>query len=424
MNIFSKLFKKKNSQEKTPPDAQPAKDDSKIKVFDKYGQEFYITKQEWKDKVLIANLEAAKNKPDELYSMLISALHDGFFREIVKYAEILVKIDQQRSRAVTILGITYMKCDRLDDAERVLAGFIKDYGDDGVVLTNLAKVYAAKGDEKKAESLLLHALEVDPNQENGLGWYTAIQKEKGGEQAFSDSLKEIAALPHSWRAQLWLARLALSKSDIHEARHLYRRAIENAGTPVQEELLMQMSGDLGNTGYLDEIIESVLPYFQLTLHGLQVGNNLIKTYVELGRWQEARELIDQLYKQNRPDWREFLAYWDTELAKRKVSADAQQVEPVNAVTLLAIDGPLWSRHNSPFASLLPAKDQLSATVGIFGSTIIRKATSDAGMLQLADASGRISRAIPLFLSEQIFLTTDAATEALIPWVQFKGFAVF
>ncbi len=424
MNIFNRLFKKKISEEKTVPDTQQGKEDEKIKVYDKYGQELYITKDQWKDNVLIGNLEAVKNKPDELYNMLLSALYDGFFQEVVKYAGILVKIDTQRSRAAIILGIAYMKCDRLDDAEHVLAGFIKDHGDDGVVLTNLAKVYAAKGDDKKAESLLLHALEVDPNQENGLGWYTAIQKEKGGEQAFSDSLTQIALFPGSWRAQLWLARLALGKSDIDTARTLYTQAIENAGMPVSEELLMQMSGDLGNTGYLNEIIELVLPYFQVALHGLQVGNNLIKTYVELGRWQEARELIDQLYKQNRPDWREFLAYWDTELARKKVAADAQQGGPVNAVTLVAIEGPLWCRNSSPFASLLPAKEPSSVTVGIFGSTTIRNATSGANMLQLADASGRISRSIPLFLSEQIYLTTDAKTNVLIPWAQSKGFAVF
>ncbi len=173
MNIFSWLFGKKKSDKKDHPDntnqvvkALPDKNQEKntndIKVYDKYGREFYITKEQWKTKVLLDNLEKVKNNPDELYNILLSALHDGFFEEAIKYSEILVEIDAQNSRGTIILGIAYMKCKRLDDAMRVFNNFIKTFGDDGIVLTNLAKVYAEKGNQLKAESILWHALEVDP----------------------------------------------------------------------------------------------------------------------------------------------------------------------------------------------------------------------------------------------------------------------
>jgi pentatricopeptide repeat protein len=51
------------------------------------------------------------------------------------------------------------------------------------------------------------------------------------------------------------------------------------------------------------------------LHGLAVGNNLIKAYLELGDADEARAVLDKLYAQQRPDWRDALAYWDGQIDK-------------------------------------------------------------------------------------------------------------
>jgi hypothetical protein len=45
-------------------------------------------------------------------------------------------------------------------------------------------------------------------------------------------------------------------------------------------------------------------------------------------------------------------------------------------------------------------------------------------VQLADGPGRLSRALPLVLAEQVHLSTAAAGVALIPWIGGKGFALF
>lgn len=424
MNLFNWLFGKKKPHKNAPSDIEQDKDADKIKVFDNYGREFYITKEQWKENVLIGNLEKAKNNPDELYNILVVVLQDGYFEEALKYAEILVSIDSQKSRSVTILGITYMKCNRLDDAERVLTNFIKSYGDNGVVLTNLAKVYMEQGDRQKAESVLWHALEVDPNQENGLEWYAAIQNERDGELAYSTTFTRVALIPTSWRAQLWLARFALQKNDLDSAIKLYLESIEKAGNPVPYDLLMQMSGDLGNNGYLKEIIELAQPHFQAPLHGIQVGNNLIKAYVDLDQFQDASEILNQLYDQNRSDWREFLSHWDTEIAKRGILVESKNNPLAESVTMFAIEGPLWCRRNSPISQLLPSKDIESVKISIFGNTTILTSTPERIGIQLTEAPGRTSRSIPLFLSEQINLTTNAETSVLIPWMQSKGFTVF
>lgn len=429
MGLFDKLFKRKrasdcisDSSKKTAVD--PPENPDMIQVFDKYGRELYITRQEWRDNILIGNMEKAKNNPDELYNLLVSALHDGFSTEIVEYAEVLHKIDPIRARGVVVLGIVYMDCKRLDDAELIFTDYLKKNDEDGIVLTNLAKVYASRGDMALAEQTLWHALEVDPNQENGLSWYAAIQKERDGEPAFYAAYGRVAILPGSWRAQLWQARFALEKKEIDVARKLYEESMSKAGNPLPSDLLMQMSGDLGNNGFLKEIIELVEPHFAPSVHGIMVGNNLLKTHCDLGHFESARAILDQLYKQKRQDWHKTLAFWDSELAKSNISIQSEQSTDIPSVALLAFERPVWCRESSVFASLLPAKTDKSTRIVIFGNTTIHTDLTEEPKLQPADGPGRVSRAIPLFMAEQIHTTTDATGIALITWAQTKGFAVF
>jgi len=220
MGFLDKIFNKKKISDPTKGSIDdPSKDPDMIQIFDKFGRELYVTKQQWKDNILIGNLEKAKDNPDELYNNLVGALKDGFSKEIVQYAEILYRTDPTIFRAANLLGIVYMDHNRLDDAERVFIDYLKNNDENGYILTNLAKVYAKRENHKKAEETLWHALEVDPNQENGLIWYAALQKEHDGESAFYGAYQRVADLPESWMAQLWLARFALEKKDIDTANN-------------------------------------------------------------------------------------------------------------------------------------------------------------------------------------------------------------
>lgn len=424
--MFNKLFGKKNKNLNASVDSQkidPAKDPNMIKVFDEYGRELFITKQQWRDNVLLGNLEKERDHPDQLYGLIVGAIQDGFAADIISYAEHLKSIDPIPSRGATVLGIVYMEVNRLDDAQRILEEFIAQHGEEGILLTNLAKVYSRRGDNVRAESILWHALELDPNQENGLGWYAIIQKERNGEGADIEAYRRIAKMPQTWRARLWLARDALQHQDLKTADMLYGEALAQAGSPPPSDLLMQMSGDLGNAGYLAEIIRLVGPYFDAAFHGLQVGNNLIKANLDLGHLEEASQILEQLYNQNRPDWKQTLNYWETEIAKARVSRQSKQASSEKlSVSLIGIEGPLWMRDGSPFTSLLQAKSNI-VRIAILGSTTIFEHSSEAG-LQLTDVPGRFSRAIPLKLAELIHLFTDAAGFALIPWITGQGFALF
>lgn len=44
---------------------------------------------------------------------------------------------------------------------------------------------------------------------------------------------------------------------------------------------MEISGDLGKQGQLQKLLDLVEPHYDVQMHGLSVGNNLIKAHVEL-----------------------------------------------------------------------------------------------------------------------------------------------
>ena len=413
----------KGSSPPEPSHLDPANDPNMIKVYDEYGRELFVSKREWADNILPGAIKDAWDDADQLYGVIVGALEDGFGDVVVQPAEHLHQIDTTPSRAATILGIIYMEAGRLDDAERVFEDFIRAHGEDGVLLTNLAKVHSRRGDEQRAEATLWHGLELDPNQDNGLAWYAAVNRERGGEQAAEEAFRRVAELPGSWRARLWLAREALTRGEVTSAEALYEEAFALAAQPVSADMLMQVSGDLGNAGRLGDAVRLCEPRFDPAVHGLMVGNNLIKAHFDLAEYEDARRLLAALFAQQRPDWQQQLGFWDTELAKAHVASEREGLETPTFV-VLSIEGPVWTRHGSPFAALLRDKRADAPRIAILGSNARTPDQASQPVVQLPDAPGRVSRAIPLLLAEQIHLRTDAVGVALIPFAKGHGFALF
>lgn len=423
MNILKKLFGGSKILKPATPDISqvpknPIDDPDMIRAYDAYGREIFITRQQWYDSVLRGTIEKSWNDTEKLSSLIIQSLEDKFFEEMVNPAERLRQLEQDEERGSVLLAIVYLKVGRLNDSEQVLQQYISKKGESGVVLTNLAKVYAERGESEKTLETLWHALEVDPNQDNGLGWYEAIHRDKGDEPAGLEALRRIALLPGSWRAQLWLARAELQSLHLDSAMSLYRECLVRAGNPAPTDVLMQISGDLGNAGRLSHIFELVEPLYEPSVHGLQVGNNLVKAYITVGQLDEARKILEQLYLLKRPDWKDTLSYWDTEIAKAKIEKlNGNNIKEAEIEVGVMVDaGPVWLNYDSPAGKLFPVKTSDSLVVSFLGSTAEVPHASKHVEQQLSDPPGRMSRALPLFLAEQIEFRSDARSQTLIPWV--------
>ena len=162
MGLLNKLRHAKKPA--TTEGSQPGQQANVIQVFDKSGKPLYLTKEEWRTKVLPGMLSERWDNPDELYQVIVGTLQDGLAADVADAAEHLYGIDSNHTRAVCAWVNVLVGMKQIDRAEQVLNSHIKQYGEDGYVITNLAKVHAALNENDQARQSLWHALELDPNQ--------------------------------------------------------------------------------------------------------------------------------------------------------------------------------------------------------------------------------------------------------------------
>jgi hypothetical protein len=149
-----------------------------------------------------------------------------------------------------------------------------------------------------------------------------------------------------------------------------------------------------------------------------VGNNLLKANLDLARFETVRQLLDQLYAQKRPDWKPTLDYWESELAKARLSTVATAPDGHLEIAMLHGDGPVWLPPASPASELFPAattdEPLRVAFLGCTGEKPMSEKTIEA---TFADAPGRLSRALPLFLAEHTFFNGNAQVRPLVAWAR-------
>jgi tetratricopeptide (TPR) repeat protein len=402
-----------------PP--RPVTDERAVRVYDQFGRMVSIGREAWRRDVLLPNLAQNRDKPDALFDLIASALGDDFAAEVLEPARWLAENDPQPRRGATLLGAVLLQLRDFPGARLSLEQAIARHGEDAYLLANLARAESALGNEARAQALIWRALELEPNEASTLDWLVAAANARGGQPAVLDAYARAAALPSSWRAQLWLARNALERGDVPGATLLYEEALTRA-QPVPADLLMQMSGDLGNHGQAALLVRLTQPRFDLVAHGMLVGNNLLRAYAELGRFAEARTLLEQLYSRQRPDWREQLMQWEQKLD------DAQkrygEVTAPLDIVLMRLEQPVWARGVLDFDTLLPAKSASAPRIHfICGSG---EASEDSGgkvVSQPTNDLGRLTRALPMFLAEEIHLRTSARTVFLLPWMKQGGFVL-
>ena len=252
------------------PAAEPV-----IRVYDQFGRTVEVGRESWRKDVLLPNLAANRDKPDELFNLIVGALNDDFAADVLESARHLAARDAQPPRADTLLGAVLLQLKDFAGAREVLQRALIQFPKDVYLLSNLARAIAALGDEEGAKDLLWQALGLDPNEESTLNFLISLAHARGGQEALLAAYTRAAGLPGSWRAQLWLARYALERGDQAAAQQFYEEALSRANPPPPD-LLMQMSGDLGNKGLIQLLVQLTQPRYSVAEHGLMVGNNLLR----------------------------------------------------------------------------------------------------------------------------------------------------
>lgn len=407
------------------PASDPSKDPNMMRVFDPQGREHFITRDEWREKMLRPQLERVWNDPEHLYATIAKSLSDGFLADMVEPAEQLAAIDTIPERGAVVLAVVYRESKRFDDSERVLREQIEKHGESAITLVHLAKVEADRGKVDEALQGFQRALGLDPNQGDGLQWYCTIIGEKSGDSGVVEALRQIAGLPGSWRAQLWLAREALGRKQLEEAQKLYREAIANAGKPAPLDLIVQLTGDLGSAGQPGELLQLAGPLFEVKTHGLVGAENLLRACIDVAALNAFRGLLDLLYAEKRNDWRQRLGYWDGVLGRARAAIASANQKEARTIAMVVDDGPVWMLPTDQTGGLFPAPEGEPVSIAFIGSTVESPGEQDQDRQRVADAAGRLSRALPVFLAEQAYFNGNVRVRPLVPWVlgEFPAFAV-
>ena len=410
-------------QKKTPPpvdepSAEPAPE-ARLTAYDAYGRAVALTREEYRTRVLPATLRKNWDNPPGLYSAIVQGLRDDFAADLLDASARLVEIDPDPERATTARGIVLMKTGDLDGAEEVLRHYHGTHDPSGVILTNLAKVAAESGDHERAHDLLSEALQVDPNLENGLLWWAALARERGGEGAYLEALDAIAEVQGSWRPQLWLARHRLDEGDLDGALELYRSVLALATD--QSDALLMISGDLGNAGHVEQVFELVMPRYVPERHALSVGFNLLNASVQAGRRTEGEALLHRIGLLNAPHARDQVAAFGRSLDELKAAelGPPQAAEPEAAPTIVDVPRPLWHTYLGRPDWLLPSVER-RATVGILTLADATGGERVGGGPEAATTVGGLARSTPLALAEALLYTTDVESMAIIPVVRGLG----
>jgi tetratricopeptide (TPR) repeat protein len=423
MALFD-LFKKKPSPTQpaaTPPPSKP----EMIRVFDKYGRPMEVTREEWRTKVLPGHLKQHWDNPDILYSAIVQGLQDGFTLDVLPAANHLAKTDHNKLRGSVIKIVTLLQLQRYSEALAAGESALKELGPDGVLLTNIAKAQAGLGLEELSEKTLWQALQMDPNQDNALLWYAVTERERGGETAEQAAFERVAAIEGSWRAQLWLARSALKARQLSKALSLYKEVFQNLH-PLPTDAFMQITGDLGQNGFVQEIIELCSPHFEIDLHGLPGGNNLLKAYVEMKQPQQARELLKKMFSLQRPDWRENLQYWENEIDKLdRFEGPIGEERKLEMALIPYVDRPIWAPLDSLLSPLIPARQTDSPAICFMCGSIAVDASKEGNNATVGktEARGRFTRGLAIWLTEQTLMQTSQHATLLVPWMKDGGFVL-
>jgi hypothetical protein len=107
------------------------------------------------------------------------------------------------------------------------------------------------------------------------------------------------ASPSPVAPRLIQARECLEVRDLPGAMAIYEEVLAAAGE--RPDVLVTISGDLGSTGHVEQIIELIAPRYDAERHGPATGINLLQAYLATRNPQAAQHVLDLLFTLQNPE---------------------------------------------------------------------------------------------------------------------------
>ncbi|MGO0060718.1 tetratricopeptide repeat protein [Brevibacillus fluminis] len=250
-----------------------------IEFTNEHGQCVQIAREEYEKKIIPQNLELYWDNPEMLRQFAMELVRDGFGLQGGKAADRLLELYGRIEPALNFRAVAHMQAGELDEAKKVLIECIEKYPESGAAFTNIAKILAYEGEGNKAFEALQQGLVYDPNQESAMDLYVHSFLELEQRELLLERLKELGEIEGAWRPHMVLGRLTLEDGNLLVALQAYREAIKKAGE--SEEVIMNVTGELGQAGYVYQLIQIAEQYWKPTFAhpftGFNYANALLAT---------------------------------------------------------------------------------------------------------------------------------------------------
>lgn len=227
--------------------------------------------------------------------------------------------------------------------------------------------------------------------------------------------------------QLAAAREKLKAKDVAGAVAIYEGVLTGAGD--RADVLVTISGDLGATGHVKELIELLAPRYDANRHGAAAGINLLQAYLVTRNAEAAQHLLDLLFSLQRPELEGRLVGFSNAVAELFVSETEAENTPITEsqakVSLVSISKPIWFYGLETFAPhLLPRKDGRLRRVAFAQSALPGLEHAAARAAQPEEALGRLSRGLPLWFAETFAASAGYEPSAAIGASDQRHYALF
>jgi hypothetical protein len=227
--------------------------------------------------------------------------------------------------------------------------------------------------------------------------------------------------------RLIAAREKLEAKDLPGAVQVYEEVLATAGD--RADVLVTISGDLGSTGNIPQIIELIAPRYDALRHGPATGINLVQAYLAVRNADAAQHVLDILFSLNRPELQERLLGFSNAVAELIQHGSVQGIPQFDTaaddpsaravgVSLVSIGKPIWSYGLESVDGALPKKEGRLRRVA-FAQLALPTAYADPeeAMNRPEDEIGRLSRAIPLWFAETFYFSPLYAPIAALGCLQ-------
>ena len=150
------------------------------------------------------------------------------------------------------------------------------------------------------------------------------------------------------------AKAKLEARDVPAAVAIYQEVLASAG--ARPDVLVAISGELGQRGNVRELIELVAPHYDAARHGPATGLNLLQAYLAVRNLDAAQHVLVILFSLNRPALEERLFGFSnaigelmaghemalpTEEQVAAAAAAGATLPETNKISLASISKPIW-----------------------------------------------------------------------------------